>query len=239
MNDEDLVKRVVKMIEDLRSLGGSDRLFIFSPFFKPVDVDLPTMFGAVINFPSAQDFSEGKIQGFKKIVNDNADLLTGYVRIGDQVYKPEEDHEYKVLSPGKGKELMKALVSRAVKVGRFDLSMLNPGWLKNNEGHHQVDPNPEHTMQEAVWTFDGDPDKDITANTPSEAISLGLDMLKEMFGPFTYQEIAVQEMEEMLGEAPAPYYIEMTASKDGVQAVSENGTGILMYNNDGELYWEF
>lgn len=239
MNDDELIKRVVQMIEDLRSLGGSDRLYIFSPFFKPVNIEMPTMFGAVFNFPNFNDFSEDKINGFKAIVNQNSDILSGYVRIGDQVYKPEEAHEYKALSPGKGKELMKALVSRAVKVGRFDLSMLNPGWLKNSEGHNQVDPDPEHTMKEAVWTLDGDADKDITADNANDAIVKGLDMLKEVFGPFTYQEMAVQEMEEMLEDYPAPYFIELTASKEGVQIVSEDGQGIILYNNEGELDWRF
>lgn len=239
MNDEDLVKRVVKMIEDLRSLGGSDRLYIFSPFFKPVDVDMPTMFGALMNFSSFQDFSEDKVQGFKKIVNDNSDILTGYVRIGPAVYKAEMDHEYKTLPAKKGQELIKALVSRAVKVGRFDLSMLNPGWLKDNEEHKTVEADPHHTMQEDALPFDGDADKDLTTDDPNQAIAMGIDALKQVFGPCTYQEIQVQEMVEMLDDAQAPYYIELTPSRDGVQVVGSNNIGVVMYNNDGELYWEF
>lgn len=105
--------------------------------------------------------------------------------------------------------------------------------------HNQVDPDPEHTMKEAVWTLDGDADKDITADNANDAIVKGLDMLKEVFGPFTYQEIAVQEMEEMLEDYPAPYFIELTASKEGVQIVSEDGQGIILYNNEGELDWRF
>ncbi|MCK9531475.1 MAG: hypothetical protein M0R77_13085 [Gammaproteobacteria bacterium] len=238
MNDEDLVKRVVKMIEDLRSLGGSDRLYIFSPYFKPIDISMPTLFGALMNFTNFQDFSEDKVQGFKKIVNDNEDILTGYVRIGNSVYKAEMDHEYKTLPETKGRELIKALVSRAVKVGRFDLSMLNPGWLKNNEAHNTVEADPHHTMQEATWAHDEVPIHDV-ANEPGEAVQTALKMLTEVFGQCTHNNIQVQEMEEMLEDAVAPYHIELTPSKDGIQIVGQNHVGVMLYNNDGELYWEF
>lgn len=238
MNDEDLVKRVVKMIEALRSLGGSDRLYIFSPFFKPIDVSMPTVFGALMNFASFQEFSEDKVQGFKSIVNEYDDILTGYVRIGDSVYKAEMDHEYKTLPATRGRELIKALVSRAVKVGRFDLSMMNPGWLKNNEAHNTVEVDPMHTMKEATWDSNEEPVHNV-ASTPAEAVQGALAMLSEMFGECSYNEIQIQEMEEMLEDSVAPYHIELTPSKDGVQVVGQDYTGVCLYNNSGELYWEF
>lgn len=238
MNDEDLVKRVVKMIEDLRSLGGSDRLYIFSPYFKPIDISMPTLFGALMNFTNFQDFSEDKVQGFKKIVNDNEDILTGYVRIGNSVYKAEMDHEYKTLPETKGRELIKALVSRAVKVGRFDLSMLNPGWLKNNETHSTVEADPHHTMQEATWASEEGFEGAITSD-PYEAVPMAMELLKKHFGDYDYNQMQPDEMVEMLEDAVTPYHIELTPSKDGIQIVGQNNIGVMLYNNDGELYWEF
>lgn len=238
MNDEDLVKRVVKMTEELRSLGGSDRLYIFSPFFKPIDIQMPTMFGALMNFPSFQEFSEDQVKGFKDIVNSYSDLLTGYVRIGDSVYKAEADHEYKTLPQNKGRELIKALVSRAVKVNRFDLSLLNPGWLKSNEDHSTVPVDPHHTMQEATWEAEEE-HHGTTSNDPQEAIHMAMEMLKQHFGEYQYQQIQIEEMTEMLEDAVPPYYVELTPSKDGIQVIGENNIGVCLYNNEGELYWEF
>lgn len=148
--EKEKVKRVVEMITKLRSLGGADSIYIFSPYFKPIDVSMPTTFGILANFPSWDVFSEEKIQGFKAAVNEYSDLLTGYVRIGDSVYKAESAHEYKTLPQREGRELIKALVSRAAKVSRFDLSMMDPSWLHTLDSHREtVASHPEHTMNEA------------------------------------------------------------------------------------------
>lgn len=247
MNDEELVKRTVAMLTKLRHLGAADRLYIFSPFFKPVDLPMTTIFGAVIFYPSYNDFSQDQIQGFKQAVNDFSDILVGYVIIGKDAFdalgmnnvKTGQAHDYKPLTASKSSELRKALSGgRAVKVGRFDLSMMNPGWLKSNEAHNTVEIDPMHTMKEATWDSDEMPVHNV-AETPSEAVQCALEMLNSMFGECTHNAIQLQEMEEMLEDSVAPYHIEMTPSKDGIQVVGQNHTGVCLYNNDGELYWEF
>lgn len=247
MNDQELVKRVVAMLTELRGLGGADRVYIFSPFYKPVAIDMSTLFGALINFPDWSDFSHDKVQGFKQICNKYSDILSGYVRIGghrneegkivgDNVYQAREDHEYKLLPETKGRELIKALVSRAMKVGRFDLSMMNPGWLGDEDEHKDVEV-PQHKMKEA----EGDEELPVhnVSHDPDDAVRTALQMLNSVFGPFEHNDMQVQEMEEMLEDAVAPYHIELTPSKDGIQIAGQNNVGVALYNNDGELYWEF
>lgn len=152
--EEEKVRRVVEMIMKLRSLAGSDSIFIFSKYFKPIDISIPTLFGVLANFPSWEVFSEEKIKGFKALVNEYSDLLTGYVRIGTDVYQADQAHEYKIIPTRQGREIIKALVSRAAKVGRFDLSMMDPSWLKTIDSHRQaVAAHPEHTMHESEDDF--------------------------------------------------------------------------------------
>ncbi len=165
-----------------------------------------------------------------------SDLLTGYVRIGDGVYKAGAEHDYKTLPRNEGRELIKALVSRAARVGRFDLSMMDPSWLKTIPGHQQaVAAHPEHTMKEADETVEAES----AITDPKAAIMNAMEMLKEHFGDFTHDPIQIEEMEEMLVDATPPYYVELTPGHDGIQIVGENNIGVGLFNNDGKLYWEF
>lgn len=239
MNDQELVKRVVAMMTELRGLGGSDKVFIFSPFFKPINIGMDTLFGSLFNFSSWHDFSEDQVKGYKDIVNKYSDILTGFIRIGDSVYKAEADHEYKTLPATKGRELVKALVSRAVKVGRFDLSMMNPGWLNDEEEHKDVNV-PAHKMAEAEGEDIVDPGVEEYSNDPAEAVDKALAMLGSLTDNFAYTQEQKEEMIEMISYAPAPYCIEPLASPEqSVMIVAGDNTGIGLYNDDGNLYWEF
>jgi hypothetical protein len=124
------------MLSKLRQVGSGEAIYIFSKFYKPINISMPTVFGALANFSSWDVFSEEKIQGFKAIMNEYSDLITGYVRIGDSVYKAEDTHEYKTLPQREGRELIKALVSRAARINKFDLSMMDSSWV---ETFHDAD----------------------------------------------------------------------------------------------------
>ena len=144
---DELIKRTKSMLGELHGLEGADRTYIFSNFFKKVSVHLPTLFGVVVSYPHGPDFSENKIAGFKAIMNKYSDIATGYVRIGDQVYQPNEQHEYKIFSGRDSREIIKALVGRAVKIGKFDLSMLDPAWLEHGPGGFKPEaPTPVGSM---------------------------------------------------------------------------------------------
>lgn len=235
--ESDKVQRVVKMITDLRSLPGSESYYIFSPYFKPISLNMPTTFGVLANFPSWEVFSEEKIKGLKDLTNEYSDLLTSYVRIGDSVYKAGVDHEYKTLPSGEGRELIKALVSRAAKVNRFDLSMMDPSWLKKLDSHREaVAAHPHHTMQEAE---DDDSYEGEEIDDADQAIQIAMEHLQQNFGEFTHNPEQIVEMKDMLADAEAPYWVQFTPSMDGIQISGRNNIGVALFNNDGELYWEF
>lgn len=221
-----LIQRTNAMLDELRGLGGSDITYIFSPFFKPVEVPLHTIFGAVINFPSQNVFSQDKVRGFKAVVNKYSDILTGYVRIGDVVHYPDEAHEYKTLPASQGRELMKALASRAVKITKFDLSMLKPEWLGD-----EID-DQDYELKEAE-------DFEHVADDIPGAINMAMNALEQQFGDYNFNELQTQEMAEMLADAGAPYVVELTPSRDGIQIVGQNNIGVMLYNDNGELWWEF
>lgn len=236
--EKETVKTVVEMITKLRTLSGSDSIYIFSPYYKPVDVNMPTMFGVLANFPSWEVFSEEKIKGFKDLVNQYPKLLTGFVRIGDSVYQAQADHEYKTLPRNKGREIIKALVSRAAKVGRFDLSMMDPSWLKHLDSHREtVATHPEHSMNEADEAKEGFALDNI--NSRKVAIDVALDLLKEQFGPFKYTHKQVIDIERELGESVMPLKVELTMHGDGIQIVGQNDIGVGLFNDNGVLFWEF
>lgn len=234
--ENDKVQRVVKMLTELRGLAGSDSVYVFSKYFKPISISIPTPFGALANFPSWESFSEEKIKGFKAIVNEYPDLLTGYVRIGTGVYQAGEEHDYKTLPNGQARELIKALVSRAVRVGRFDLSMMDPSWLKTIDSHREaVAAHPEHAMKEA----EGEEPEGEEFNDADQAILVAIEHLKQNFGDVEVDPAQIPEMKDMLGDAQLPLWVEFTPNQDGIQITGQNNIGVCLFNNGGKLYWEF
>lgn len=222
----DLIQRTNSMLTELRALGDSNIIYIFSPFFRPVDIHMDTIFGALVNFASQHEFSQEKFKGFKAICSKYSDLITGYVRVGDEVHRASDQHQYDKLTAKQSSELRKALLSRAVKVNKFDLSMLNPDWLGD-----EVDTD-DHELKEAE-------DFEQVAEDIPGAINMAMNALEQSFGQFNFNELQTQEMAEMLIDAEAPYVVELTPRKDGIQIVGQNNIGVMLYNDSGELWWEF
>ncbi len=235
MSSDSLIQKATSMLGELKTLGGDDNTYIFSPFFKPINLQMDTIFGALMNFPAWEQFSEDKVNGFKAIMNKYSDIVTGYIRIGEVVYQASEAHEYITLAKNKGRELIKALLSRAVKVRRFDLSMMNPSWAyEEEEGEFDFNKaNDEdvkkHTMKEAD-------DSGMEYDDPAEAVSVAMDMLRDETGEFEHSQLQIEEMEGMI-EGLGPFTINNVGP--GILIRCVDNTGISLFNDDGTLWWEF
>ena len=229
------IQRVVEMIASIRALPDADVIYIFSKYFKPIDIVIPTTFGILANFPSFEVFSQEKIQGFKKLVNEYSDLLTGYIRIGDNVYQASADHEYKIMTNTRSTEIRKALVSRAVRINKFDLSMMSADWLSTN----QVEPakiasDPKVAMKESEVISNI-----VESDSIDDAIETGLAMLSDKFGDFDHNQEQIDGIIEALMPCEFPFQISQTPNGDGIQIVGQNNIGVFLHNDQGSLFWEF
>lgn len=235
MSSDSLIQKATSMLGELKTLGGDDNTYIFSPFFKPINLQMETIFGALMNFPAWEQFSEEKVNGFKAIMNKYSDIVTGYIRIGEVVYQASEAHEYITLPKNKGRELIKALLSRAVKVRRFDLSMMNPAWAYDEE-ENELDFNQANDKDVEKHTMKESDDSGIEYNNPSEAVSAAMDMLRDETGEFETNQIQIDEMEAMI-EGLEPFTINDAGT--GILIRCVDNTGISLFNDDGKLWWEF
>jgi hypothetical protein len=233
MSNPEYIKRVNALIKQLKELPGAEHLYIFSPYFKPLSISLSTDLGAIFNFSNWEDFSESKIGGFKQLVGQYNDIITGYVRIGNSLYKAGQDHNYNILTQRSGKSIIDAVVGKAVKVSKFDISMLDPKWLEQH-GAAEVTEDSDQEVYEDEEEYVHNVSQD-----PDDAVRVAMEMLHKIFGECDHNDLQLEEMEEMLQDAVAPFHIELTPSKDGIQIVGQNNVGIALYNNDGQLWWEF